>query len=242
MLYRACTLAIASFLLSATANAQTRVYDNQANYSGTFLSSFVGSPEWDDLQIVGGGTLSEISFATRHSSGGSPSVSGLFDLRIFDEGLGAPQGQSLGVFPFSGVFPLDPSDPLNQRVLIELPGLESLGITLPQNARIGAAVQFDTSGWRLLGAGPPAVGTSPGGNWVGTSTFERNEGGGDFAWALSAITQPVGPGVGAYNVFQTAFAAPDNPTGSSGGIIDGGFFRGVNFEIRRPTTVSEVGG
>ncbi len=235
------TLAI-SAAFHRSSCAQVVVYSNQAAYNGLSLGASVGSYEWDDLQINGSGTLSKLSFMTSHSTGGSPTVSGSFDLRLFDVAGNRPQGVSLGTFPFSGVFPKDPADANNRRVLIEATGLETQSIVLPSNARLGAGVQFNTNGWQIMGSGPPTIGSSPGGNWLGTSTSERNEIGGDFPWAVSvANPRPPGPGYGTYSLFESAELTPDHPTSNSGTIADESGYSGLGFQIKRRTTLKKIG-
>ncbi len=228
--------------LACPAIAQTIVYSNQASIGSTSYSAYTLSTEWDDLQLVGGGLLSELSLVTRHSGGGPQFASGYFDLRVFNEAFNYPQGDPLGVIPFSGTFPATSAGSYSDGVLIELTDLESLGITLPVSERIGLGVRFDQSGWGLIASGPAEIGSSPGGNWLGDSTNERNEFGNGLPYRLTvADPTPVGPGVGSYALFETALATPDDPVQNSGMIGDDGFFPGIGFRVERTTQISQVG-
>jgi hypothetical protein len=233
-------------LLSALvgpAIAQTVVYSNQTVLGGSSISAFAANTEWDDLQLVGGGLLSEFSLITRRSGGGPQFASGFFDLRLFNETGNFPQGESLGVIPFSGTFPATPAGTFADGILIGLTDLESLGIMLPTSGRIGVGVQFNQSGWGLIASGPATVGSSPGGNWLGTSPTERHEFGSGLPYRVAATDPvPVGPGVGNYSLFETALATPDHPTNNGGTIADAGFFSGIGFQVERTTHISQVGG
>jgi hypothetical protein len=235
-------LSVALAALTQSASAQLEVYNNQGNFG---LSSIgFGSPVtmWDDLQLTQGGLLSEISFIARRPTGSGQTASGIIDLRVFDEALNRPQGAPLGTIPFSGTFELDPTDNFNRRLVIELTDLEPLGINLPITGRVGAGIHLNGSGWFYPDAGSPEVGTSPGGNWLDNSSFERSDAGGDMAWrVVIADPTPAGPGVGSYTLFQTALATPDHPTSNSFGGVSNAFFRGVGFRVERPTEISRVG-
>jgi T5SS/PEP-CTERM-associated repeat protein len=61
---------------------------------------------------------------------------------------------------------------------------------LPGTGRIGAGIQLDDDDWSFPGAGPPTIGSSPGDNWLGNSSFERQDGTGDFAWRLLVAGTP----------------------------------------------------
>lgn len=222
--------------------AQTVAYSNQATIGSSSISAFTSSAEWDDLQLVGGGMLKELSLITRRTGGGPQFASGFFDLRLFDTAGNFPQGEVLGTVPFSGTFPATPAGTFTDGVKIELKDLESLGIMLPPSARIGVGVKFDQSGWGLIGSGPATVGSSPGGNWLGTSHTERFEFGNGLPYRLVvADPVPTGPGIGTYSVFETGLATPDHPTSNSGTGADDGFFSGIGFRVERPTQVSQVG-
>ncbi len=229
-------------LMALATRAQTVVYSNQSNVQN-FSSGFSPTPViWDDLQLTGGGRLSEISILAQASSGGSQNVSGYIDLRLFDETFNQPQGEPLGLIPFDDEFDSVPGSFQDRRIDINLTNLDSLGISLPASGRIGAGVFLDGSGWTFAGAGPPEVGASPGGNWLDNSFFERSDSGGDFAWKVSvADAVATGPGFGNYNVFETALATPDHSTSNSGNGVNDDFFTGIGFTVERTTQVSQVG-
>ncbi|MGL4513666.1 MAG: hypothetical protein ACRCT8_11305 [Lacipirellulaceae bacterium] len=229
-----------SLALASAAPAQTVVYSNQQVIGTSSLSAFTSSAEWDDLVLEGGGRLSELSLLTRRSDG-SRFASGTFDVRLFNETGNFPQGQSLGVIPFSGEFPAASVGSFTGGVNVKLVGLESLGIDLPVDGKIGIGVQFNQSGWALISSGPAGTGASPGGNWLGTSPTERSE----FTalpYELKVIPPaPVGPGVGSYTLFETALPTPNDPTTNGGMGATSSFYSGVNFSVERPTKVSEIG-
>ncbi len=242
---RQFTLLPFSFLLlisiAGRMSAQTDVYNNQDDFGFTAIG--FGSPVtmWDDLQLTQGGLLSSISFIADPPDVLGQTASGVIDLRVFDETFNRPQGDPLGTIPFSGTFEFDPNDPFNRRLNIELNNLESLGINLPTVGRIGAGIRFDDDGWFFPDAGTPELGASPGGNWLNTSLFERSDVDG-LGWRI-AIADPmgVGPGVGTYNVFETALATPNHPTSNGGSGIDAGFFGGIGFRVERTTELQQVG-
>jgi hypothetical protein len=238
----AFAVSAATIASASPALAQLDVYNNQGNFGPT--SSGFGSvvTMWDDLQLTQGGLLSEISFIARRPTGAGLTASGFIDLRLFDETFNRPQGDPLGVIPFNGTFELDPTDTFGRRLVIELTDLEPLEINLPTVGRIGAGIRFDNTGWFFPDAGQPEVGTSPGGNWLDSSFLERSDAGGDMAWRVAiADPTPTGPGVGTYNLFETALATPDHPTSNSFGGANDEFFRGVGFRVERTTEISRVG-
>jgi hypothetical protein len=228
--------------LTSPAAAQLEVYNNQGNFGLTSIGFGSTVTMWDDLQLTQGGLLSEISFIARPPASLGQTASGTIDLRLFDETFNRPQGAALGTIPFSGTFQRDPTDASNQRLVIALTDLEPLGINLPMLGRIGAGIRFNDNGWFFPNAGGPEVGTSPGGNWLDSSFLERNDSGGDMAWRVAiADPGPVGPGVGSYDLFQTALATPDHPTSNSFSSASNNFFRGVGFRVERTTEISRVG-
>jgi hypothetical protein len=236
---RALTILLAA---ASGATAQIDVYNNQGFTGFPTAIGFVPSVTmWDDLQLVQGGLLSEISFIAEPPAVLGNTASGIIDLRVFDEVLNRPQGTPLGMIPFSGTFERDPTDVFDQRLIIEVANLEPLGIHLPNSGRIGAGIFFDDEDWFFPDAGPPELGTSPGGNWLNSSSFERNDVDG-LAWRVAiAEPEPSGPGVGTYTIFETALATPNHPTSNGGTGADANFYTGVGFRVERDTQLKQVG-
>ena len=228
-------------LTSHRAHAQLDVFNNQSNFGLTSIGFSSQVTMWDDLQLTQGGLLSEISFIARPPTGQGMTASGTIDLRVFDELLNQPQGAPIATLPFSGTFLTDPNDIFNQRLVIELTDLESQNITLPAAGRIGAGITFDNTGWFFPDAGTPELGSSPGGNWLDSSSFERNDVSG-LAWRVAiAEPEPMGPGVGSYQVFESGLSTPDDPFQNSGTSIDADFYSGLGFHIERPTHLKQIG-
>jgi T5SS/PEP-CTERM-associated repeat protein len=171
-------------------SGQTVVYSNQANIENVAIGFSPLPVIWDDLQLTGSGTLSEISLVTLHSDPNVRTASGFIDLRIFDEANNRPQGTPIGMIPFNGTYA--PFAGNTDYTLISLSGLETLGLALPGTGRIGVGIQLDDEDWFFPGAGTPTVGSSPGDNWLDNSSFERRDATGDFAWrVVVAETSPL---------------------------------------------------
>jgi len=168
--------------LPQVARAQTAIYSNQGDM-GFFSAGFQPLPTvWDDLQLSGGGTLDEISIVLWHGATSGHTVSGFIDLRLFDESNNVPQGDSLGIITINDTFEAHPSGPF--ATLVKIGDLASRGIVLPDNAKLGVGIQLNDDEWSFPAAGPPRIGSSPGDNWLGNSSLERADAGGDFAWQL----------------------------------------------------------
>jgi T5SS/PEP-CTERM-associated repeat protein len=171
-------------LTGSGVSAQVPVYANQTN-GGLISDGFSPTFEfWDDLQLTQGGTLTSLSIvALKSFSASNPhQASGRIDLTFFDESNNVPQGVSIGSIFFNGTFDPLPSDP--SKTLFRFEGLESTPFVLPGVGRLGIGIEFDTDEWSITGFGPPIIGSSPGGNWLGSLTTERSDAGGDFGWKV----------------------------------------------------------
>lgn len=175
-------LAFIAAVVARPACGQTAIYSNQGDM-GFFSAGFEPLPTvWDDLQLAGGGTLDEISIVLWHGNTNGRTVSGFIDLRLFDEVNNIPQGPSLGIITINDTFEAHPSGTF--ATLVKVDNLASRGIVLPDNAKLGVGLQLNDSEWSFPAAGPPRIGSSPGDNWLGNSSLERADAGGDFAWRL----------------------------------------------------------
>ena len=171
-------LAVAATHLSADeivySNVQTQT--NHAVISTNMI--------WDDLQIVGGGTLTELDvIVINFDTSGPRGFTGMIEFRLFDNPNGGPVGTLLGslLVDQSGA-----AIPPGVRTIVNLEGLAGHGISLPVDERIAVGMRFDQSQWALAVYGPPTIGSSEDLYWIGDNPNPYDPSySGSYAWQLS---------------------------------------------------------
>lgn len=85
-------------VVAAHSSADEIVYSNvQTQTNHAVISS---NTIWDDLQIVGGGTLTELDMIVLNSDSSGPrGFTGMIEFRLFDNPNGGPVGTLLGRLP-----------------------------------------------------------------------------------------------------------------------------------------------
>lgn len=174
---------------AADARADVVVYSNLATDQGRVVSSAL--PVWDDLTIVGGGRLSEVTFRASNLGAAPRGFTAFIEVRTFNEGAGSPGGVFLGGISVdrsasqfaAGLTPL-----------ITLSSLESLEIDLPADSRIGVGIIFHQTNWGMAAYDPPTVGSSADAYWLGFNPSPINpaEFVANFAWELAVVPEPAG--------------------------------------------------
>ena len=150
----------------------------------------------DDLQIVGGGVLDEVTFEYFGTGGFGP---GTATVSFWADAGGTPDVNGdllldpvndMMLATFGGIV-LDPvlSPPAT------IGGLAPMGILLPDDALIWAAIEFTSEDFALYIAGPPMVGSSANlffretiGLTSDNPTIDLN-----FAWKLTTVSSPPCP-------------------------------------------------
>jgi len=184
----ACILGVSAVtLVQPKARADEVVYSNFFSYQ--FNNVGGGQFIWDDLNIVGGGRLSAISFRAHNGNFGAPrGFTATIELRLFNA-QGGPVGALLGTVPadFSAS-----SFPGGLTPDLGLVGLEPLAIDLPVNGRIAAGIRYDQAQWSVPAFNSPEVGSSANTYWFGNdpSPLVPTSYVANFAWKLAVVPEP----------------------------------------------------
>lgn len=185
------TLLAASCLAAvpAASSADQLVYSNLATPTGG-VHTASGTRLWDDLNLVGGGTLSEISwYAYNSASGAARSFTGSIELRAFPN-LSAPPSSGALLGTIADINPGGVSLAAAQSSLITLSNLAPLNINLAPNSRVGVGLRYDQHNFGIRYYNPPAIGSSGSNYWFGDTASTSSSYGGNFGWQLKTLTGP----------------------------------------------------
>lgn len=161
-------LAVVVAIAAGTASGQQVVYSNMTPDSNEFggvnmVQSLVDSPVADDIQIVGGGTLQEISFAVWNQGGflgGSPAPSDV----TLTLALGGTGGDGLpdyaGAPFFTTTFTTDVVG-VNTPTILSV-DLSSFNVAIPDNALLMVSMTYSNFNFNHIKAvqGAATVGSS----------------------------------------------------------------------------------
>ncbi len=148
---------------------------------------------WDDLQIVGGGILTDLDvIVLNFDTSGPRGFTGTIEFRLFDNPNGGPVGTLLGSLQ---VDQSEAAIPPGVRTMVSLESLAGHGIFLPADERIAVGLQFDQSQWAHAVYNPPTIGSSEDRHWIGDNPVPYEPSySGSFAWQLT-VPEPTSLGL-----------------------------------------------